>query len=75
MARKARQEPKVRLSLEVAPSVRERLDTLRDLTEADTLSEVVRHALVVYETLKTHSLAGGEVILRTGTDEKKLLLF
>lgn len=40
---------KSRLNLEMSQSVRRRLESLRVRTEADSLAEVVRRALAVYD--------------------------
>lgn len=42
---------KTRLAVDVPPAVKERLERLRVQTEADSMSEVVRRALAVYELL------------------------
>lgn len=41
---------RVRLTLETSEPVRKRLEDLRNTTEADSLSEVIRRALTIYET-------------------------
>ncbi len=51
MSRPNRKVKKVRLNLELSPAVRERLDALQITTDADSLSEVIRHSLAVYEKL------------------------
>jgi hypothetical protein len=63
---------KVRLNLEVTPEVRARLEKLRDRTEAETLTEVFRRALGVYEMLAEHYAKDGSVILLApdGTRER-----
>lgn len=63
MARPAKNKETSRLNLEVSLSVRERLDQLRDLSDADSLTEVIRSALAVYEVVLQEVKRGGEVIL------------
>jgi len=55
--------------------VRERLEQLRELSSADTLSEVIRRSLAVYDALLTTTANGGSVVLRKadGTEERLLI--
>ena len=73
MPRPPSTEPRVRLNLEISVQVRERIDRIKVLTEADSTTEVVRRSLSVYETLL--NLETGRLILRLpdGT-EKDLIL-
>jgi hypothetical protein len=65
----------VRINLEVNPSVRDRLDRLREATEAESITEVIRRALAVYETLVDLSDGKGQIMLRPkGGDETPLIL-
>lgn len=75
MARLPKNKETARLSLEISLPVRERLDQLRTLSDADSLTEVVRSALAVYEVILKEVKRGGEAIVRSpdGT-EKKLVL-
>jgi hypothetical protein len=50
---------KARLNLETSVAVRARLESLRDRTDADSLAEVVRRALAVYEFAHKEQAAGG----------------
>jgi hypothetical protein len=54
MPRHAKPHTSVRLNLELAQSVRERLEHLQRCTEADSLSEVVRRAITVYALIVEH---------------------
>jgi len=51
MARPAINEARSRLHLELPERVRNRLEEIRVLSEADSLTEVVRRALAVYDVL------------------------
>ena len=51
-------------SLQISKTARGRLERLRDETDADSLSEVVRRSLAVYDALVKQVLEGGEVIVR-----------
>ena len=72
MARLASSGDKIRLSLELPARLRERLDELRALTEADSVTEVVRRALAVYGVLVTRR---ERVFLRSadGTEREVLI--
>lgn len=72
MARPKRPE-KVRLNLDLAPEVRVRLEELQMKTSADSLSEVVRRALAVYDVLVTYGGHAPKLMLEDGTVEKLVL--
>jgi hypothetical protein len=75
MPRPASTEPRVRLNLEMSERVRERLDRVRDLTEADSITEVIRRSASVYEALLLMVTQGGKLVLRRpdGTEQDLLL--
>ena len=54
---------RIRLHMAVTARVKERLDALLQRTEAESITEVVRRALAVYENLVETTEAGGKVIL------------
>jgi len=58
----------------MAESVRKRLDELRVHTEADSLAEVVRRSLLVYEFLWTERLKGSSVLIRNEEGDKELII-
>ncbi len=74
MARIARAVATSRLTLEMAQSVRDRLEHLRDRTEADSLAEVVRRALAVYEVLWDEKAKGNRLMLEGADGTRELLL-
>jgi hypothetical protein len=47
----------------MAESVRKQLEHLRDQTNADSLAEVIRRALAVYDLLRKTAFEGGKIIL------------
>ena len=49
MARPSNGEKRVRLNLEFPERMRERLEVLRGITEADSVTEVIRRAVILYE--------------------------
>jgi hypothetical protein len=75
MSRIARKTPTVRLNLEMHEEVRQRLERLRDETHADTLAEVVRRALSLYDLLWKRQSEGGELIVRRGEVETQIELY
>jgi hypothetical protein len=73
MPRIAAKSPKVRLNLEVPAAVRDRLERLRDDSGADTLTEVVRRSLEVYEVLLNRE-PGAEIVLRMPDGREKVVI-
>ena len=69
MPRIARRGVKTRLNLELSEEVRQRLESLREKTDADSLAEVVRKALVVYDFLWSEREKGTKLLVR-GADNK-----
>ena len=61
--------PKIRLNLETTEAVRARLEALRTRTGADSLAEVVRKALAVYEFLWDEREKGGVLTVK-GEDNR-----
>ena len=72
MARPKRPD-RIRLNLDMAPEGRARLEELRVKTSADSLSEVVRRALAVYDVLITHGGRVPKLVMEDGTTEKLVL--
>lgn len=74
MPRPANTEPKVRLSLELTERVRDRLERLRQQTEADSLTEVIRRALTLYDMVVNDS--NGRVVIRSkeGVEQEIVVL-
>lgn len=62
------------VSLQVSESARDRLERLRDATDADSLSEVVRRALAVYDTLWEQHSKGADTIVRYPDGKERELL-
>jgi len=77
MPRSPNTELKARLNLELPIQVRERLEEIRVLSEAESVTEVIRRALSIYDlllnmTVKEH----GKVVIRSvdGTERELLLV-
>lgn len=76
MGRTAKARPTSRLTLDLAEPVRQRLDTLRNRTDADSLVEVVRRALAVYEFLWGEKAGGARLVVKRedGKEREVVLL-
>jgi hypothetical protein len=75
MSRAKRKASKVRLSIDISRTTRERLEHLRDRSDADTFTEVVRIALHLYDKALEHTAAGGDLVFRyqDGSETRTLL--
>ena len=64
------------MNLELPQSVRDRMDDLRELSEAESLTAVIRRSLAVYDILLRHFKSDGKVILRAedGSEETLTIL-
>ena len=73
---KENDKAKVRLNLEIPQSVRDRMVDLRNLSDAESLTAVIRRSLAVYDLLLHHFHDGGKVILRSedGSEETLRIL-
>jgi hypothetical protein len=60
-----------RLNLELSQAVRDRIEELRDQTGADSMTEVIRNALAVYEFLHRQVRRGGSVRVESAAGEAK----
>lgn len=66
---------KVRLTIDLEARSRDRLERLRGVTEAETMTEIVRRALAVYEVLWNATAAGGSVVIRQpGEADREIVL-
>ena len=63
-----------RLTLELPEPIRNRLEEMRDETMADTLSEVVRRALQLFDFVTTCSQQGAHVLVRNEKGQETDLL-
>jgi Arc/MetJ-type ribon-helix-helix transcriptional regulator len=64
------------MNLDVPDEVKQKLEDLKNTTQADSMSEVVRRALTVYDFLWNEKSNGTVTILRShdGTERELLLL-
>lgn len=70
------EKAKVRLNLEVPQRVRDRMNSLREMSDAESLTEVIKRSLAVYDVLLHHFKENGKVILRSedGSEETLRIL-
>ncbi|WP_377694540.1 hypothetical protein [Paraburkholderia humisilvae] len=64
---------KFRLNFDISPEAKEQIEGLKDRIHADSLSDVVRRALAVYDFLWTQREGGATTVLRF-TDGSETLL-
>lgn len=74
MPRPKQEQEKRKLTLELSLPVRERLTSLQQRSEADSLTEVIRRSLALYDLLLAARDNGEEIIIRSSAGEKKLAL-
>ena len=74
MPRQKNDQEKRKLTLELSLPVRERLTSLQQRSEADSLTEVIRRSLALYDLLLAARDNGEEIIIRSTSGEKKLAL-
>jgi hypothetical protein len=69
--RRPKTVPTTRINLEVIEPVRQRLERLQKRSEADSMVEVIRRALAVYEVLWEAKDEGASVIVRSSEGEER----
>jgi hypothetical protein len=74
MPRLAKKAKVKRLNLELKIDVRNRMEELRDLTDADTLVEVVRRALAVYDYVWTQKKEGARILVEDSEGTRELVI-
>jgi hypothetical protein len=74
MARIPRAVPTSRLNLEMTEDSRKKLEDLRTLTNADSLSEVIRRALAVYDFIWQEKASGRKLLVKDSEGERELVL-
>jgi hypothetical protein len=80
MAKKATQETeaqderaakKIRVTLDLSPDFHARLESLEGKTYLGNKAAVIRHALMVYESLVDLAKEGSEIVIRTPNGEHR----
>lgn len=74
MPRTSKTRPTSRLSLDVTELGRERLESLRHLTEADSLSEVFRRAVAFYDLLIKEKQLGNRILVERDGQTSELII-
>lgn len=67
-------ESVTRLHLELSSSTRQRLEKLKTTTQADSLAEVLRRALIIYEFLWLERSNGSRIVVKDSASEKEVVL-
>lgn len=77
MARQASEsaKTKTRLSLELPERIRARMEELRTIGESDSLTEVVRRALALYDVVLTNATRDGQRIFLRAKDGTEREIF
>ena len=63
-----------RLSLDLTPKVKLRIENLRELTETESITEVVRRALASYELLCEAQASGKSILVRDSNGEESSVI-
>jgi hypothetical protein len=64
---------KVRMTVDLTPEFRERLEKLEEKTYLGNKATVIRHALALYEYLITMTEGGSEIVVRSPNGEERHL--
>ena len=62
-----------RMTVDLTPEFRERLEKLEEKTYLGNKATVIRHALAIYEYLVTMTESGSEIVVRTPKGEERHL--
>lgn len=74
MPKRASKDKMTRLNLALSEPVKQRIESIRDETGAESVTEVIRRAVAVYDLLITETAAGGKVVIKKRGKEKEVLL-
>ena len=76
MPRRANPNEKVRMTLELTKPIREQLERMQRESQADSLAEVIRRALAVYDLMLEVNREGAKVIAtyKDGSKERLRVL-
>lgn len=74
MTREASKKTRVRMTLDLSTSVRNQLEALRNKIEADTFTETIRRAIIIYDLLCDEKNKGNTIIFRTPDGEEERLI-
>ena len=67
-------DERVRITLAVSPTIKDRLDDLQDRTEAESMTETFRRALAIYEAMVDAKERGAKVIVKEKNGRTRDLL-
>jgi hypothetical protein len=63
----------IRMTVDLTPEFRARLEKLEEKTYLGNKATVIRHALAIYEYLVEMTESGSEIVVRTPTGEERHL--
>jgi hypothetical protein len=64
---------KIRMTVDLTPEFRNRLEKLEEKTYLGNKATVIRHALAIYEYLVTITESGSEIVVRSPNGEERHL--
>ncbi len=64
-----------RLNLAIKPEVHERMEKLCEATEADSITDLIRRSLAIYDYLWSHKKAGSDLIIREKDGKEQAIVF
>lgn len=70
----AAEADRIRLNLVVSRQIKDRVERLQALSEATSITEVIRRALAIYEELLQIRQEGGQLVVE-GDGERQILRF
>lgn len=74
MPRPPKPAPTSRLTLELPEPVKKQMEFVRDQTHAQSLTEVIRRALAVYDALREAAAAGGTIVIELSNGKQRELI-
>ena len=75
MPRPIRQQTKIRLNLEIPERSKKQLDVLVERTDANSMSEVFRRAIALYDLLTMEKELGSTTVIRSQDGSEKFVEF
>lgn len=65
---------KIRVNLELSQETKKTLDSLVKKTNADSMTEVIRRALTIYNIIWTEQTLGASIVAKRGSEECTLII-
>ena len=74
MTRPVREVAKIRINLDMPLAVKDRITDIRDQTNADSMGEVIRRAVTVYDLILSEQALGNTVVIRSPSNGDKQII-